>query len=143
MAGFQFTETMAGHYTHDGKELPISFSATARADSVWQFLKDRMATLEGVVEAEGLATSSPMHGTITIDPFIGRVIRYSFEFHAADGKAYRFEGQKDVTPTAPVASMTTLPAEITDEKGRRYAEALMHFEARHLLPFLASWRPVL
>ena len=143
MPGFQFTETMAGHYTRDGRERSLSFQATARASSMWQFMKDRTATLDGVIDAEGLAENSPMHGSITIDPFIGRIIKYDFEFTAADGKVYRFAGQKSVSHKAPITSMTSLPAEITDDKGRVIAKAHVHFQGKHMLPFLASWRPVL
>ena len=141
MAGFQFTEAMSGSYTHDGVDHPISFSATARAADIWHFLRDRTATLDGVIDAAGLAENAHMEGSVRIDPIVGRVIRYEFSFTGSDGNRYRFAGQKDISPWHPVETITTLPAEITDEGGGFHARALMHFQGRDLVPFLASFRP--
>lgn len=143
MAGFQFSETMSGTYVRDGQERPFTFSATARAASGWQFLRDRRAELQGTVDADGLAAGAHLEGTLTIDPLVGRIIRYEFDFLGEDGRRYRFVGQKDVKPTQPVESMTTLPAEVLDESGNVHAQANVKFHARDLVSFLSSFRPVL
>lgn len=144
MSGFQFEETMAGTFTVDGgEERPIRFTARARVDSLRKFLGDRKADLDGEVFMEGYAVGRPLHGEVTIDPVLGRLIRYEFGFDGDDGKHYRFLGQKDVTLLDPVGSMTTLPAAITDEHGERVASATLRFDTRDLPSFLGSFRPVL
>ena len=71
---------------------------------------------------------------------VARRIRYEFGFTGDDGRPYRFAGQKDVSPRHPLESMTTLPAEITDETGHRVAAALVRFDPRGLPAFLGSFR---
>jgi hypothetical protein len=117
MIGFQFHETMSGSFTRDGEERPIRFTVRAVAPSLVQHLRDRTATLEGHVDADGLATHAVLAGSLLIDPVLGRKIRYEFSFTGDDGRSYRFRGQKDVTLRDLVGSMTTLPAEIVDETG--------------------------
>src|SRR5436305_1387345 len=98
MSGFQFSETMTGNYHRDGRERPFSFQLQIRATNLTQFLRDRTAMCEGVVDADGLAENAACTGTVIIDPVLGRRIRYEFDFTAADGKRYHFAGQKDVSP---------------------------------------------
>ena len=51
-------------------------------------------------------------------------------------------GQKDISWRRPVASFTTLPAEILDEDHRRVATCLTRFDYRNdLWSFLRSFRP--
>ncbi|MSP61878.1 MAG: hypothetical protein EXR72_16405 [Myxococcales bacterium] len=140
--GFQFDETMTGTYTQGGAERPMSFTARARARSLLGHLTGGRATLEGHVEMEGFATHQPMSGEVDIAPIRGRRIRYEFAFTADDGKRYHFAGQKDVTPLRPLASMTQLPALITDEHGTEVASAKLHFDTRDLPSLLMSFRPV-
>ena len=143
MAGFKFTESLRGTFQMDGRERALSFQATARAENIWQFLHNREATLEGTITAPGLAAQAPLRGTIVIDPVVGHVIRYDFEFPGDDGHSYRFVGQKDIMAAHPVESWTTLPAEIRGPNGTLRATALLHFEAEELVPFLKSFRAVL
>jgi hypothetical protein len=143
MSGFQFQETMSGSYTREGVERPIAFTARVRAPSLRRHLRDHTATIEGHVDAEGLAHHAVLAGTIIIDLLAGHRIRYEFGFTGDDGKPYRLAGQKDVRLAELVATMTTLPAEITDEKGTRWASALLKFDKRTLPDFLRSFRPIL
>lgn len=142
MPGFRFHETMFGTLHLDGEERPIRFTLDARVPSLLQFLGDRRATIEGHVEAGGIARRAPLVGTMTIDPLLGRLIRYEFGFTGDDGKAYRFAGQKDVTPLHPLRSMTTLPAELTDGAGNKLGSADLMFDLRDLPSFLGSFRPL-
>jgi hypothetical protein len=143
MPGFSFKETMAGTFTRVGApgERKIQFTVTARADSWLRHLRDRKARLEGTIDMEGVATQRPLRGEILMDPLIKRVIRYEFDFTGDDGAPYRFAGQKDVTIADPVASMTTLPAEVLDGKGSLVAHCLLKFDTRDLPGFLGSFRP--
>jgi hypothetical protein len=143
MAGFQFSESLSGTYQRDGQERKISFQVTARADSIWKFLHDRRAHLDGVIDVAGLAENAHLQGAIVIDPFLGRIIRYEFGFPGADGKSYRFLGEKHIDPLHPVETSTTLPGTISDTEGNFSASALLHFHTQDLIPFLASFRPVL
>ena len=143
--GFQFTETMAGTFRRidgDGGERPMKFTGTATAKSLWRHLADRRAELDGHIDADGLATHQPLRGHIVLDPIIRRVIKYDFTFSSDEGKPYRFAGQKDVTLLSPVASMTTLPGEITDERtGAQVATCDLRFDMNKFHKLLGSFRP--
>jgi hypothetical protein len=143
MSGFQFKENMSGTFTReDGEPHAIHFSCRARVGSLLRHFADRKAALDGEITMDGLATARPMHGELTIDPVLGRLIRYEFTFRGDDGQLYRFLGQKDVTILDPVGSMTTLPATISDEHGGRVASATLRFDVRDLPSFLGTFRPV-
>jgi len=140
LPGFHFRETMAGTFSRDGVERPMHFSVTARAGSLLAHLRDRKARLTGEVTMQGFASARPLEGEITIDPLLGRLIRYEFTFAADDGQRYRFVGQKDVTLRDPVGSMTTLPAQILALDGKLVATAQLAFDKKDLPRFLGSWR---
>jgi hypothetical protein len=140
LPGFHFRETMAGTWTRDGVARPIQFSLEARAQSTLQYLRDRKARLHGEVTVEGLARACPLDGEITIDPLLGRLIRYEFAFAGDDGQRYRFVGQKDISVRDLAGSFTTLPAQILAPDGTLFATALLYFDRRDLPRFLSSWR---
>jgi hypothetical protein len=103
-------------------------------------LRDRKARLDGEVTMEGFASARPLDGEITIDPIIGKIIRYEFAFAADDGARYRFVGQKDVTLKDPVGSMTTLPGQVLALDGKQIATAALKFDKKDLPGFLSTWR---
>jgi hypothetical protein len=140
LPGFHFSETMSGTYRRDGVERAMQFKVTARAGSMLDYLRDRKARLEGEVTMESFASARPLDGEITIDPLIGKVIRYEFAFEADDGHRYRFVGQKDVTLKDPVGSMTTLPGQILALDGKQVATAALKFAKKDLPSFLSTWR---
>jgi hypothetical protein len=140
LPGFHFRETMSGTYSRAGVDKPMHFSITARAGSLLEHLRDRKARLDGQVTMEGFASARPLDGEITIDPLIGKLIRYEFGFDADDGKRYRFVGQKDVTLMDPVGSMTTLPGRVLALDGTEVATAALKFDKKDLPSFLGTWR---
>jgi hypothetical protein len=141
LPGFHFKETMSGTYERDdGVARPMHFTVTARAESMLNYLRDRKARLEGDVTMDGFATAKPLDGEITIDPLIGKLIRYEFTFAADDGARYRFVGQKDVTIKDPVGSMTFLPGQVLGLDGKRIATAKLEFDKKDLPKFLSTWR---
>src|SRR6185312_17389220 len=140
LPGFHFRETMSGTYSRDGVERPMRFTVTARAGSLLAHLRDRKARLEGEVTMDGFATARPLDGELTIDPILGKLIRYEFTFAADDGVRYRFLGQKDVTLKDPVGSMTTLPGQILALDGKQIATAHLTFAKKDLPSFLSTWR---
>jgi hypothetical protein len=143
LGGFHFKETMSGTFTPESGagERAIRFTITARARSWLKHLRDHKAEISGELDMEGFATRAPISGELTINPLLGKVIRYEFEFTGDDRKHYRFAGQKDVTIADPVGSMTTLPATITDGGGRTVATCNLRFDTRDLPGFLGSFRP--
>jgi hypothetical protein len=146
MFGFHFSETMQGTWTRDGQapgqeERPIAFSIVVRARSWLKHLRDHDAEIEGTLRMDGFAKEVPVRGTLHINPLMGKVIRYDFGFLADDGRRYRFIGQKDVSLSDVVGTMTTLPAAIEDENGKVVARCHMKFDTKDLPSFLASFRP--
>lgn len=143
MFGFHFTETLSGTFTRDGssEERAITFTFTARARSWLAHLRDRKAEIEGTVSMDGIVAGTPLRGELTIDPVLGKLIRYDFRFDGDDGRPYHFLGQKDVTLADLVGSMTTLSATVKDAGGRTVATCHLRFDPRDLPRFLASFRP--
>jgi hypothetical protein len=145
MAGFIFAETMSGTWTPaDDVSIArkLSFTVRVRSGPLAEFRRDQIAEMEGDVDAEGLATGAPLVGTMTLRPFLGRVIRYEFEFDGDDGQRYRFAGQKDIRWLDPLRSWTELPGELTDEDGQVIGTARTRFHLRRDgWSFLRSWRP--
>ncbi len=142
--GFSFDETMSGSYhllSSQLDERAISFKLSARVAGIRQFLRDKLARVEGEVTIEGFADQQPLEGTLALKLLDERRLTYDFSFGANDGKRYRFHGQKDVTLIALVDTMTTLPASIYDGAGGEIARAVLRFDTRGtLVAFLRSWR---
>jgi hypothetical protein len=143
MAGFEFKETMSGTWRtpSGGNERSIEFTITARAGRLLRHLFDRKAEMDGRLRMSGFAEDVPLSGELTIDPLLGKKIRYEFDFVADDGKRYHFAGQKDVEFLNVVRTMTTLPGDITGSDGSVVAHADLRFDTHDLPSFLASFRP--
>jgi hypothetical protein len=142
--GFSFEETMSGSYhllSSQLDERAISFTIRARVAGIRQFLKDRLARVEGEVHLEGFADHRPLEGTLALKLPGERRLTYDFNFRANDGESCRFHGQKDVTMIGLHDTLTTLPASIYDQAGREIARAVLRFDLRQsLATFLRSWR---
>src|SRR5690242_10165009 len=142
--GFGFDETMSGTWTRDGVERPFAFTVNVRSGPLGQFRKkNQVAEMEGTVDAAGLATRQPLTGTLLMQPFLGRVIRYEFEFTGDDGKRYTFAGQKDIRWLAPLRTWTELPGEVRDDAGKVIGTAMTRFDMKNDgWSFIRSWKPV-
>jgi hypothetical protein len=143
--GFAFDETMSGtmeRVDRPGEAVPFSFSVHVHAPSTLAHLRDGRMTMRGTVEAPGLATAAEAEGTMTLRPFLRRVVRYELAFTGDDGRRYHFAGQKDIRWLDAKRTWTTLPGEITDESGRVVARCQLRFDlAADWLAFASSWRP--
>jgi len=142
--GFGFAETMSGTWTRDadGRAGPFRFSVTVRSGPLGRFRKSALAEMTGTVDAAGLATARPLHGTLEMRPVLGRIIRYEFDFTGDDGQPYRFAGQKDIRWLDPVRTWTELPGEVRDGAGRVVGRAMTSFDLkRDGLSFMRSFRP--
>lgn len=143
--GFQFAETMSGTFalaSAPEQRRRFSFSILAHATSTLRHLVDGKTHMHGTLEADGLATSAPIEGTLTLAPLTRRMIRYEFAFTGDDGERYRFAGQKDIRLRDLRRSFTVLPGTLMDEDGHEIGTADTRFDlGADLLQFLSSWRP--
>lgn len=146
MSNLEFWETMAGAFHFVDKperDLPMSFTIRAKSAPLLRFLRHPEVEIEGDIFAPGLANHRRVRGTLGMDVLRTRTLPYRFQFVGDDGKSYEFKGQKNVSPTALLETMTTLPGSICDEHGKEVAVALLRFDARSdLLTFLRSFRLV-
>lgn len=143
--GFEFAETMTGTVEWDdspGQKHPFKFEITTHAPSTREHLSNGRAQVRGVVHAPPRAESADIEGSMTIRPIGQRIIRYELWFVGDDGKRYELVGQKDISWLRPVKTLTTLPAEIRDEDGKRVGTCLTRFDYKNdFWAFLRSFRP--
>jgi hypothetical protein len=146
MSGFEFRETMSGSYRLDAspdRERAISFTVGAKVSELGKFLRDKRAAIQGAIEMEGFAAHRACRGTMVMDPLIGKKVGYELTFADDSGRTHRLVGQKNVELLRLAHTMTTLPAEILDESGKRVGIATLRFDARaDLGKFLRSFRPL-
>jgi hypothetical protein len=138
--GFAFDETMAGTLElkkEPGVSHPLTFRAHVKAPWI-----GGKCTMTGHIEAAPIAKDAPFEGRMLMRPFLGRVIRYELEFTGDDGRRYTLAGQKDIRLSDLARTWTTLPAEISDDRGTVVATCETRFDvARETLAFLSSFRP--
>ncbi len=123
-----------------GESHPITFTIVVRARSWLRYLLSRRATIEGRITISGVATDRPLEGELTIDPVLGRVIDYRFEFPGDHNKRFRLAGTKRIDWTNVRASFTELPA-IIYEGDVAIADAELKFDLAKLAQFVAAFRP--
>ena len=141
-----FEETMSGTFTragHPDQGGALRVKLRASADDVRRYWRDRLVSVEGTLDMEGVADDVPVTGTIEISPFKKRLIRYELDFTGDDGKPYRFVGQKDIRLSDLIGTWTTCNGAVVDGKGIELARGTIRFDLKDLAPFLASWRPAL
>ena len=139
---FRFSETMSGTCrlaADPDRGRTIVFTLTARSPRIGEFLEHRVATIDGTIDVEGLATRQPLAGTLGLDVLLKRQIAYDFAFTGDDGAAYRFVGEKNLRVTALLQTISHLPAVLLDARGETVAEAELRFDLRgELVSFLRS-----
>ena len=143
MAGFEFSETMAGSFRlrGDPRDRSMSFTIRARSSTWASFLRRPEVDIEGEVDAEGFADHRHLRGTLGLDPLRTRMLPYAFRFAANDGAPYRFAGKKTIRAGRLLESMAVLPGAIRDAGGTAVGEALLRFDVRgDLARFLRSFR---
>jgi hypothetical protein len=131
--GFSFRETMSGSYWRldaPTDERAIAFTIEARAKSIRRFARDRIWTIKGTVDADGLASRSPLEGTLLFRLPDERRLPYRFSFTGDDGKRYELSGQKEFTALAPIESMTLLPVSLYGPDDEEMARATLRFDYR-------------
>lgn len=101
MGGFRVRERMVGwHDAQDGRgQRPLSFAGEWGPDSVRAWLDPRAPTflwqeMRGTISAEGLCEDAPFEGTLALEYFGKRRIRYTLDFDAG-GRKLRLVGDKE------------------------------------------------
>jgi hypothetical protein len=148
--GFRAREVMRGHHEFvDGAgpagRHPFAFRATWGPDRLRDWLDPRKPTflwqtLEGEVLAGGLSDGwTPCSGTLHLQYWPERRIRYTFEFDA-DGVRYRYLGDKSNLRWWNLAvTHTTCTHAVTEQAtGRLVSTGLTLFHLRDLPRFLLS-----
>lgn len=151
--GFRVTEVMRGtHERCDGLPpsgaQPFAFRVTWGPDRLleWfnpasqRFLWQR---LEGEVLAGGLTSDwAPCRGTLALEYFGRRRIRYELDFTGPSRGVLRFVGEKvNIRPWNLLVSHTTCTGTITDlATGRLVSTAVVTFRLRDLPRMLLSAR---
>lgn len=101
MSGFRVRERMVGWHelTADGVRRPLSFEGEWGPDSVRAWADPRKPTflwqrMRGTIDADGLCAAAPFEGTLQLEYFGPRRIRYTLDFDAG-GRALRLVGDKE------------------------------------------------
>lgn len=99
---------------------------------------------KGALFAGGLTPGEiPCRGTIRVDYFRSKTIRYDLEI-ILDGEKLFFVGEKrDVDllhPVQLIKTHTTCYGTLTKEDGTIISRSVTHFEPKTLIPFLLSFR---
>lgn len=137
-----FVETMRGSLTDErGATSPVEFTLHVEAPSTRAFLFDGRCAARGVVKAPPFAPEAPCEGEVVISR-LPPSIAYRLQVRGADGALLTLAGTKQVAITRVLSTMTTLPVELTDERGAQRARGVMSFDLRDLLPFLATFSPL-
>jgi hypothetical protein len=142
--GFSFRETRSGTYWRretPTEERAIAFTIEARTNNLRRFARDKTWSIQGTIDAEGLASGSALKGTLAFRLLDERRLPYRFEFTGDDGSSYELSGQKEWSGLSPIDSMTVLPASVYDADGRELARATLRFDLRSdFVRWLKSFR---
>jgi len=133
-----FVETMRGTVRDlHGEVHSIAFDVSAMGNS-----GDGHFALRGLARAPHWAREAAAHGTLTIAPR-ERTITYAVRFRSEAGEELLLDAQKRFSFLAPRRSMTLMPVTLRDPSGEVIARGEMTFDLRELVPFLASWLPLI
>ena len=147
--GFRITETMRG--THELREgppgpQPFAFRVTWGPDRLRDWVNpvsDRFLwqPLEGQVLAGGLCDWTPCRGTLALEYFARRRIRYELDFDVR-GVVHRFVGEKvNIRPWNLLVSHTTCTGAITElATARLVSTVVVTFRLRDLPAMVLSTR---
>lgn len=139
----RFSERMVGQL-EGGLAGEVGFALEARTRSGWAIGGPLVAELAGAVAVTGVATAAPARGTLRVDPFGAKEVRYELGFVGDDGGRWRLEGAKVIEWRRPLQSWTVLPATLrradpTDGEAI-VASARLRFALGDLPGFLAGAR---
>jgi hypothetical protein len=145
MIGFRIHEVMEGTIQRDGESFdrPFRIDVDAVFPSLLGIFRAVIGRVVGHVRIDGLGKRSPAEGTLELSPFWKRLVRYTFDLRADDGRTYHFDGRKTITTRRFLRSWTTLPGTLVDDSGAVWGTAVLRFSfRRHLIGLLSSLRLV-
>ncbi|MBN1947504.1 MAG: hypothetical protein JW797_17670 [Bradymonadales bacterium] len=149
--GFRIDEIMTGRHRFEpgmGPEgyHPFEFQVTWGPKRIGEWLDPHGAgflsqPLEGVVRAGGLCQEAPCQGTLELQYFNERLIRYTFDFRV-DSTDYHYVGEKvNIRPWNLPVSHTTCFGYLTEARtGRLISTSVTFFRLHRMARFLSSFR---
>jgi hypothetical protein len=132
----RFAERMEGTVTIGTERKPFSFDVDARGPASGAPL-----VLAGTVRIEGLCPDTPVDAAVSrleVGVPLRRHIRYTLAWTDAQGRRWRFFGEKTARLLRPLSTMTTLPGAVYRD-GLEVGPALLRFPLRTLPSFLLSF----
>lgn len=129
MGGLAFTETLTGtlRLARDpARERPVSLSYRALTGPLRAFLQRPALSIEGAIDAEGLAAHRHLRGSLALVARPERALDQAFSFTADDGLLLAFHGSRPLRPGA----LGLLAGAFTDARGQVVARALLRFDLR-------------
>jgi hypothetical protein len=132
MAGFELRETLSGAYTlderpHDARA--IALTITARVRSVGELVRGAF-DIQGMLDAEHLASRRDIRGSLIVTPAAEHVIAYDLAFLCDRGARYRLHGHRALSRNRMLPGLSTLHATISTEDGTRVARGRLRFDFR-------------
>ncbi|MGA7119038.1 MAG: hypothetical protein WBY94_03025 [Polyangiaceae bacterium] len=131
--GFAFRQTLRGSYWRldaPADEGAVGLALEAVATDFGEFAQSRILRVTGTLDAERLASSQLLEGTIAFRLFDERRVAYHLSFRGDDGHRYDLSGQEEWQKLSPIASLTLLPVSIYDDRGEEIARATLRFDLR-------------
>ncbi len=131
--GFAFRQTWRGSYWRldaPAEEGAVGIAIEAVAADVREFGRSKILRVTGTLDAERLASSQGLEGTIAFRLFDERRVAYHLSFRGDDGHRYDLSGQEEWQKISPIASLTLLPVSIYDDRGDEVARATLRFDLR-------------
>jgi hypothetical protein len=140
--GLHFQETMAGTVRMPEGERSFQFTANADSDSIFALGGWAPMRLTGTATLEGVVTDAPLQegSSLEIGIPLHDYLRYQVTFEDAEGRRYRFFGQKTVRLRNLPQTMTTLHGHLFRD-GAELGPATLTFDLKDLPSFLTTWRP--
>ncbi len=140
--GLEFTEAMVGTWRKPGDtgDRLFRFDARVETPTLLSPFGTVVGDLTGTLIAEGLASGTPIMGTLEVSPLRNRRLHYSFTTVADDGHRYRFDGWKTIRGVHLLRAWTTLPGTLYDEDGDVVGTAITRFPYRTTPSFIAGFR---
>ncbi|MEI8083647.1 MAG: hypothetical protein WCI74_17565 [Actinomycetes bacterium] len=141
-AGVGFSEAMVGQWRRVGEsaDRPFRFDVAVMTEKMLTPFGVVNGDLHGTVTAEGLASGTPIAGTIEISPLELHRLRYTFTTIADDGREYRFDGWKTIRGVRLLRAMTTLPITVYGPDGGVIGTGLTRFPLQTAAAWLGSFR---
>ncbi len=133
LPGLSFRETLKGRYwwlDAPTEEWAIAVRLYVDAADMRAFARRKAWRVTGTIDAERLATSKGLEGTVGSTRLDARRLSYRLTFVGDDGLRYEVSGQKEWSGLAPIASITMLPASLYDSQGNEIARMTLRFDLR-------------